>query len=278
MFGLIPSTLTFLLTLPVAFAPQEAPPMTQPPREPVARPTQTAEGFLYKTLTIGAETYAYSVYVPPGYDAKHAWPVILFLHGSGERGDDGFVQTEVGIGTAIRRHYRWFPAIVVMPQCRKDQTWVGAMSTLALQCLEQTSREYNLDPQRVYLTGLSLGGQGAWFIAANFPGRFAAVVPVCGFAELGESTGLAAKLAERLAKTPIWYFHGVKDEAVPIAKGREMVEALKAVGNDIKYTEYPDGTHNVWNRAYGNAELWRWLFKQRLTPDEVRNVLPPGSR
>jgi predicted peptidase len=94
---------------------------------------------------------------------------------------------------------------------------------------------------------------------------------------MGVSNGMAEKLAERLADTPIWCFHGVKDRAVPVAKTREMVEALRAVGNPVKYTEYEDGTHNVWDRAYRTDELWKWVFSQRLSPDEVRGVLPPGQ-
>lgn len=226
-------------------------------------PTKTATGFLYKTLTFEHETYAYGVYIPPDYTPDRPWPVILFLHGSGERGDDGLLQTDVGIGRAIRHNHRAIPAIVVMPQCRDKHDWVGPMSQLALRCIEQTSREYYLDPDRLYLTGLSLGGQGAWNLAARLPDRFAAVVPVCGFAELGPPTGLATRLAEHLTKVPIWCFHGDEDKAVPVEKGREMVEAVREAGGNIQYTEVKGGTHNVWDRAYGDRELWRWLFAQK---------------
>jgi predicted peptidase len=137
------------------------------------------------------------------------------------------------------------------------------MAFMALRCLEETSREYHLDPQRLYLTGLSLGGHGAWHIAAELPNRFAALVIICGFAELGESTGEATRLAEHLTNLPIWCFHGEKDENVPVQKAREMVAAIKAAGGKIEYVEYPDGTHGIWDRVYDNREVWKWLFEQR---------------
>jgi len=228
-------------------------------------PTGTiATGFLCKSITLNGENYAYAVYVPPEYTPDRPWPVILYLHGSGERGSDGLFQTEIGLGRAIRRNRARFPAVVVMPQCRKEQSWVGPMGELALRCLEQSSREYALDPQRIYLTGLSLGGQGTWHLAAMLPDRFAAVVPVCGFAEWGEPTGLAQKLAEHLTKVPIWCFHGDADPAVPVEKSRELVEAVRKRGGNVKYTEYPGAKHNVWDKAYGDADLWKWVFAKKL--------------
>lgn len=241
------------LTL-AAWTPQSATAQSSPPA-----PT----GFLYKTLELDGETYAYSIFVPPAYTPEKAWPVILFLHGSGERGRDGFLQTEVGIGRALRRHHELIPAIVVMPQCRENQTWVGTMARLALRCLEETSRAYHLDPQRIYLTGLSMGGQGAWHIAASLPDRFAAMINICGFAELGEDTGLAAKLAPQLVGLPIWCFHGAQDTNVPVQRGREIAEAVRAAGGIIDYTEYADGTHAIWDRVYDTPEVWRWLFAQK---------------
>lgn len=245
-----------------------AQPESQPPTADA--PATTATGFLYKTITFNGETYAYCVYVPPDYTPQRRWPVILFLHGSGERGSDGFLQTDVGIGRAIRRGYQRIPAIVVMPQCRPNMAWTGPMAALALRCVEETSRTYRLDPQRVYLTGLSLGGQGTWLLGAEFADRFAALVPICGFAELGESSGLAEKLAARLTDIPIWCFHGDADPAVPVRKSRELVEAIRRAGGQIKYTEYAGARHNVWDRAYGDPQLWEWLFAQKREPRATR--------
>ncbi|HEU0014232.1 MAG TPA: alpha/beta hydrolase-fold protein, partial [Longimicrobium sp.] len=137
-------------------------------------------GFLFRTLALGDSTYRYQVYVPPEYTPRRRWPVILFLHGAGERGTDGLAQTQVGLPAAIRRGVERWPAIVVIPQARPEQSWTGEMERLALSALARTEREYHTDPARVYLTGLSMGGYGTWSIAARHPGRFAALLVVCG--------------------------------------------------------------------------------------------------
>lgn len=234
----------------------------------VAPPTAApaAAGFLIKSLTIASTTYEYSIYVPPEYNAKQAWPVILALHGSGERGSDGLLQTEVGIGTAIRRNRGFFPAIVIMPQCRPHMFWDGPMIEMALKCVEETSREYRLDPDRLYLTGLSLGGAGTWTIASRFADRFAAIVPVCGFIgrpDMAPDQEVLKESARSLAKLPIWCFHGGADPVVKPERSREVIEAIKAVGGSPKYTELPAVGHNSWDEAYRNAELWKWLLAQK---------------
>ncbi len=266
----------FAFTLPDQPGASAPPPDSAPAQPPASTPAPlaspaagpatpaTATGFLYKTLVMDGQTYAYCVYVPPDYTPDRPWPVILFLHGAGERGEDGFLQTEIGIGRAIRRQCHRIPAVVVMPQCRPEQAWTGVMAAMALRCVEATSREYHLDPRRIYLTGLSLGGHGAWLLAANYPDRFAAVVPICGFAEYGESTGLAARIAPQLVETPIWCFHGEADKAVPVQKSREIVAAVRAAGGTkIRYTEWPEVAHNAWDRAYDDPDLWKWLFVQQ---------------
>ncbi len=239
--------------------------------QPTTAPQKKAEatGFLCKQLTLADETYNYCVYVPPGYTPEKQWPLILFLHGMGERGEDGFLQTEVGLGRAIRRDYKQVPAIVVLPQCHPKHLWIhdpndlGPMAAMALACVTQTSREYNCDPKRLYLTGLSMGGNGAWHIAAAHPDMFAAVVPICGFAEYEGDTGVAARLAARLKDVPIWTFHGDIDKAVPVGRTRDIVAAIKtAGGTGIRYTEYPGVEHNSWDKAYSDQEMWQWLFEQ----------------
>jgi predicted peptidase len=222
-----------------------------------------AVGFLYKMVPFEGENYAYSVYVPPDYTPAKAWPIILFLHGSGERGDDGLLQTEVGLGTAIRRNWKLVPAIVVMPQCRPKHIWVGPMAQMALKCVEAASREYHCDPDRFYLTGLSLGGHGTWYLAAQLSGRLAAIVPIAGFAELDESTGAAERLAPQLASLPIWCAHGDQDKAVPVTKSREMVAAIRKAGGHAIYKELEGQGHNVWDATYADPALWRWLFAQK---------------
>lgn len=226
---------------------------------------EPATGFLHKTLEFEDETYAYNVFVPPGYTPDKAWPLILFLHGSGERGTDGFLQTEVGIGRAIRRNHERVPAIVVMPQCRPRAAWVGKMGQMALHCVERTSREYRIDANRVYLTGLSLGGQGAWLLGAQHARHFAAIVPICGFVNLGDEDAAekTREIAKHLKDVPIWCFHGAEDDRVPVDNTRTMVAALRAAGGTVYYTEFAEGNHFIWNRVYDKPEFWRWLLSQR---------------
>lgn len=237
--------------------------LATPAQENGERSSPIATGFLYKTVTFDKREYAYCVFVPPKYTPKKAWPVILFLHGSGERGQDGFRQTEVGLPQAIRRNHNRVPAIVVMPQCRRGQSWTGDMARLALQCVEKTSREYRLDKDRIYLTGLSLGGAGTWTIAAALPERFAAIAPICGFGDVRD--------APKLAGVPVWCAHGALDDRVPVERSREMVAAVRAAGGDVTYKELPRGKHNVWKATYNDQEFWRWLFAQkRPTGDRER--------
>ena len=138
-------------------------------------------GFLNRLVKVGSSTYRYQVYLPVNWKKNQKWPVLLFLHGAGERGEDGLIQTEVGIGTAIRHHQDRFPCIVVFPQCRKEVWWTAPeMEYQALKALEQTILEFKGDRRRVYLTGLSMGGYGTWSIASKYPDRFAALAPICG--------------------------------------------------------------------------------------------------
>ncbi|MBK9127650.1 MAG: prolyl oligopeptidase family serine peptidase [Phycisphaerales bacterium] len=236
-------------------------------------PSVAPAGFLYKTLELDGATYAYSVFVPPDYTPARKWPVVLFLHGSGERGADGLLSTEVGIGSAIRRDFRRVPAIVVFPQCRAGQAWVvspqdiGPMGRLALASLDAAMRDYSTDPERVYLTGLSLGGQGAWWLAINDPRRWAAVVPVCGFLEdKDRPSQMLALLTEHLRDVPVWVVHGEKDPVVPVERSREAVAALRAAGAPVRYVELPGVGHNAWDKGYADAALWTWLFEQRRAP------------
>lgn len=243
-----------------AAARARAPATTQPAA------ASSATGILFKSLDLDGERFVYSVYVPLEYDPDKEWPVILFLCGSGDTGDDGLRPLDSGIGRVLRRDRRMIPAIVVFPQCRPNSLWTGKMARMALRCLEQTSREYNLDHERVYLTGLSLGGAGAWSIGTDYAQHFAAIVPICGF--LDNISGPAEpRVLERttaaLRDVPIWTFHGGADRNVPVQRTREIVAALRQAGNRVQYTEYPEVGHTCWDKAYDDRELWRWLFAQR---------------
>ncbi|HSE96738.1 MAG TPA: prolyl oligopeptidase family serine peptidase, partial [Blastocatellia bacterium] len=238
---------------------------------------QKETGFLNRTVKLGAVSHRYQVYVPSGWDGRKKWPVILFLHGAGERGEDGLIQTEVGIGTAIRRHADRAAAIVVFPQCLKNRWWPEPdMQKVALAALDRAMREFKGDPDRVYLTGISMGGYGTWAIARSNPGRFAALAPVCGGVNLPRRAGIPenanvsaasdpySDVAEKVGKTPVWVFHGGADTVVPVSESRKMVEALKAAGGDVRYNEYEGVGHNSWDRAYGEAEFFNWLLGHRL--------------
>ena len=240
--------------------------------------SQRETGFLNRTLRQNSDSFRYQVYVPPQWTPENPWPVILFLHGAGERGEDGVIQSETGIGTAIRRNPERFPCLVVLPQCREDMWWVHAeMESVALKALREVIREFNGDPQRIYLTGLSMGGYGTWRLGAKYPGTFAALVPICGGIRppprirLPRGSSLApppgdpyVATAQKIGKTPVWAFHGDADPTVPVSESRNMVEALQAAGGNVTYTEYEGVGHNSWDKAYAEPELIPWLLSHRL--------------
>jgi len=233
-------------------------------------------GFLDRSLEVGSVLYHYQVYVPASYTPAQRWPVILFLHGAGERGSDGLSQTQTGLGTAIRQNPSRYPAIVVFPQTPRDSLWVGAPARAAMAALEKTIGESQTDPDRIYLTGLSMGGNGSWYVAYRNPSTFAAVVPICGWvtpfnpwvrnAETvvpADSGAAFEALARRLARVPIWIFHGEEDNAVPVDQSRQAASALSSAGAAMQYTELPGVGHNAWDAAYGSAKFAAWLFKQK---------------
>jgi predicted peptidase len=206
--------------------------------------------------------------------------VILALHGGGEYGDDGLRQTDGGIASAIRQHQERFPAIVVIPQAKADGTpgWQRAGGRAAIAALDRAVAEFNGDRRRLYLTGLSAGGNGAWYLGSQNPDTFAAMVVVCGWisARTGTTSGLSypalaaagaadpfATIAGKVSKVPIWIFHGDADRTVSVDESRKMAAALKALSADVQYTEFPGVGHNAWDPAYGREDLWVWLFRQR---------------
>jgi len=236
---------------------------------------QTQTGFLDRSVTVGTRAYHYQVYVPADYASKPSWPAILFLHGAGERGTDGLLQTNVGLGAAIRQNASRYPAIVVFPQLPPDSQWVGTPADMAVAALQQTMREFHVDASRVYLTGLSMGGHGTWYIAYRHAELFAAIVPICGWVRdspmfrgsvpvvPGDSASVMTNLAQHLGKVPIWIFHGEVDQVVNVNGSREPATALKAAGANVQYTELLGLNHNSWDAAYSSDEFVRWLFAQQ---------------
>ncbi len=235
----------------------------------------TTTGFLDRTLTIGDHTYPYIVYVPRNYDASRAWPVILFLHGAGERGSDGIRATAIGVGSALRFGPDRIPAIVVFPQVPLEQRWLAEPADAAMLALDRTLAEFHTDAKRVYLTGLSMGGYGAWHLALAHRDRFAAIAVVCGGITTYDNTSVRqspltmnasdpfAFVANALKSKPIRIFHGADDPIIPASESRRMYDALRnANAIDVQYTEFPNVGHNAWDAAYGSTELWPWLFAQ----------------
>lgn len=237
-------------------------------------------GFLTRVVAVAGAEYRYQVYVPPGRSLSERLPVILALHGGGEYGRDGARQTTVGLGPAIRKHPERFPALVVFPQVPADGTpgFHGLGTRIALAALDKTIDEYAADKSRVYLAGLSMGGNGAWHLAFQDPDRFAAALVVCGF--VGEFTGRQSgiryppivpgavsdphrEIARRLAGLPVWIFHGDADPVVSVEESRRMASALKAAGANVRYTELPGVGHDAWTPAYDRADVIAWLLEQR---------------
>lgn len=228
---------------------------------PVCHPGLAADaaGFQSRGFTDAAgASRKYVLFIPPNLKADARPPVLMFLHGSGERGDNGLDQIMVGLGPALWKMKAKFPFITIFPQCHRDGNWLvdGADAQAALGILAAVEQEFQTDPDRVYLTGLSMGGSGSWSIAAKHPDRFAAIVPMCGRGDLAE----ARKLAD--ARLPIWNFCGDQDRAATVEFSREMQKALLAAGAKSQYTEYPGVGHNCWDNAYGTAELYPWLLEQ----------------
>ena len=191
----------------------------------------------------------YLVFLPDSYkQTKQDWPLILFLHGSGERGEDLDLVKKHGLAKIVEQEPA-FPFIVVSPQCPMNEWWsMDALATL----LDEVENKYRVDKSRIYVTGLSMGGYATWQLALEHPNRFAAIAPICGGAE--------PLLAHKLKHLPIWAFHGAKDEIVPISRSSEMVRALRKLGNRVKFTIYPRAKHDSWTETYENKRLYRWFL------------------
>ncbi|HWG45690.1 MAG TPA: dienelactone hydrolase family protein [Gemmataceae bacterium] len=197
----------------------------------------------------------YVLFVPHDYKGDKPYPLILFLHGSGETGTDGIKQTKVGLAPAIKKNEKTFPFLAIFPQSQK-RTWRASSNDAkrALDILAEVEKEYKVDAKRVYLTGLSMGGFGTWSLAVAHPNKWAAIVPICG--------GGDPKQADKIKDIPCWCFHGDADKAVKVEGSRKMIDALKKAGGEPKYTEYPGVGHNSWDKAYGTKELYPWLLEQ----------------
>ena len=195
----------------------------------------------------------YLLFLPADYEkAEKPFPLILFLHGAGETGSDLSKVKKHGPPKVVEKK-KDFPFIVVSPQAPR-RGW-DPQALLAL--LDEVEAKYKVDKDRVYLTGLSMGGFGTWRLAAVAPERFAAIAPICG--------GGDPKTVAKLKGLPIWVFHGAKDNAVPLKRSQDMVKALKDAGHEVKFTVYPDAGHDSWTASYNNPELYKWFLSHKRT-------------
>jgi predicted peptidase len=234
--------------------------------------TNVTTGFVTKSVVVDGVTYGYQVFVPANYNSQAKVPVILFLHGSGEKGSDNVAQTNVGLGPVVKAQATTFPAIVVFPQAPVGEATRATFLKIANASLDKTVSEYSkADATRIYLTGLSYGGIATFDIAYARPTTFAAVVPIsatiCAGCLTGSSTTTFAQgvsLAATALKTvPIWQFHGQIDAQVSVNDARAIETAFKANGDPYTLTVYPADGHDIWNQVYTYAAMWTWLYLQR---------------
>ncbi|MBN2138059.1 MAG: prolyl oligopeptidase family serine peptidase [Sedimentisphaerales bacterium] len=213
---------------------------------------QQAQAF-EKTITkqLGID---YLLYLPKGYGEKEQeWPLMMFLHGAGERGDD-LNKVKVHGPPKLAEGGKDLGFIIVSPQCPRDDWWTEKTEVL-INLLDEIEERYDVDASRVYLTGLSMGGYGTWTLGSAYPERFAAIVPICG--------GGKRFSGWRLKDVPVWAFHGGKDNVVPLSESEDMVKAVKQAGGDAKLTVYPDAGHDSWTATYDDPALYEWLLEHR---------------
>jgi predicted peptidase len=222
-------------------------------------------------LSTSGHKLPYRQLAPAKVEAGKKYPLVVFLHGAGERGSDNKKQLVHGMNDfasdAIMAKY---PAFVVAPQCADEKKWVEVDWTLdshtmpeqpsdplaaTFELIDVLQKTQPIDAQRIYITGLSMGGYGTWDAISRRPELFAAAAPICG--------GGDPAMAKQIQFVPLWVFHGDKDEAVKVNRSREMVQAIKDVGTDVKYTEYKGVGHDSWTQTYKDPAFYEWLFAQR---------------
>jgi predicted peptidase len=208
----------------------------------------------------------YLLFVPRDYQegSTTLWPLILFLHGRGESGDNLNIVKRHGIPRVIEEAED-FPCITVSPQCPANTDWVALIEPL-MSLLSSIIEEFQVDQQRIYLTGLSMGGRGTWALAVEYPEIFAALIPICGRVPDVDQFMEKVKV---LKDVPIWVFHGAKDSSVPVQNSEAIVAALRAIQGNVSYTVYPDADHDSWTETYSNPELYRWMLSQSLSRPRI---------
>lgn len=283
----IPRLLAACLSIALALAPPIAGATAAGPHFSREKHPQET-GFLNRTIELHGVAYHFQIYLPEQWqrDDHKQWPIILFLHGRGERGSEGMWQTQIGLPAEVRDHPERWPFIIVMPQCAQPSYWTDPdMMAMAMAALDQETAEFHADPARTYLTGLSLGGYGTWELARAYPTRWAAVAIAAGgifwsYApeRWRQSATLPGEYARALGRTPVWLFHGSDDNVVSPRESELMFEAFKASGGHIRLWVYQGLRHDCWTRAFNEPELPRWLLVHRRGQQEApaaeRLVIP----
>lgn len=223
---------------------------------------QTGQILVAESDQLGLGEIHYLMYLPAMYGAvdEQRWPMIVFLHGSDERGSSARALErvrQVGLPNHIDASDGTFPLIAVSPLAKPDQTWVESIAAVEA-LISSVMEQYSVDPRRIYLTGLSMGGFGVWELAVSDPERYAALVPISGGSRVPDSLCTVAEL-------PAWVFHGQLDDVVPVDESRAVVRELEACGGSPTYTEYPEARHDAWTQTYANPSLYDWLLDQVRT-------------
>jgi acetyl esterase/lipase len=244
-------------------------------------------GFLNRKIELHGISYRFQVYLPEEWrrEDPKKWPVILFLHGRGERGSEGMWQTQIGLPQAVRDHPDRWPFVIVIPQCPLTNYWTDPeMLAMAMAALDREEEEFHGDPERTYLSGLSLGGYGAWELARLYPHRWAAIaISSSGVfwsyapERWQQIATLPAEYAKALGRTPVWLFHGSDDNVVAPRQSELMYEAFKAANGHIKLWIYIGLKHDCWTRAYDEPELPRWLLSHHL-PEKPGSGISSGLK
>ncbi len=231
--------------------------------QPVTPPA-TPQARKFSRLITRTVTLEYLLHVPRAAapEPDRRWPLILFLHGAGERGSDVWLVAKHGPPKIVREQPD-FPFIVVSPQCPAGRVW-DTDELLAL--LDEILATQPVDPSRVYLTGLSMGGYGTWSLGLAHPERFAAIVPICGGGDPLRVLLPDPQKQEALRSLAVWAFHGARDPVVRLSESERMVEALRRAGvRDVELTVYPEAEHDSWTETYANPKLYEWLLRHRRT-------------
>jgi len=236
--------------------------LAAPAQSPQVKTNQMQTPKLFKYKKNQEADLHYLLFLPQGYQAKGSerWPLMLFLHGAGERGSDIWKVAVHGPPKCVSQNPD-FPFILVSPQCPEGQIW---SDDLLLGLLEEVMKQHQVDPTRVYLTGLSMGGYGTWSLGLTHPEKFAAIVPICGGGELIKVLLASGEKGQALTSLGVWAFHGGKDTVVPPEESQRMVNLLNRVGvREVKLTIYPEAGHDSWTETYNSRELYDWLLKHK---------------